>query len=181
VDTDAAADDDDDDENAIEDEKQPESNVDVKKEETKDFVPSARANALVAVKNNMLFLYGGYREEGEREFTLCDMYSLDLGKLDCWNVLIEQKGNHEWIYQNDDDDEDDDDDDEDEGEHEDDDSSSSAGNESDNEEEVLSRQLEGKAKVAVAKGEKADPPAPAVKKAVTKQKTKPPAEKVAKK
>ena len=53
------------------------------------FMPCPRMNALLAVKGNTLFLYGGLFEVGDRQVTLCDMYSLDLQKLDEWKVIIE--------------------------------------------------------------------------------------------
>lgn len=54
------------------------------------FTPSARMNALLAVKNGVLYMYGGIYEEGDKQVTLSDMYSLDTHRLDEWKVLIEQ-------------------------------------------------------------------------------------------
>ncbi|XP_064473381.1 kelch domain-containing protein 4-like [Ornithodoros turicata] len=51
-------------------------------------VPVARMNAAMAMKHNVLYLYGGMVEDGDKQFTLSDMYSLDLTKLDTWKVLI---------------------------------------------------------------------------------------------
>ena len=53
------------------------------------FVPHPRMNALLTVKHGILYLYGGIFEEGDKQLTLSDMYSLDLHKLDEWNVIIE--------------------------------------------------------------------------------------------
>ena len=52
------------------------------------FVPHPRMNALLTVKNGILYLYGGIFEEGDKQLTLSDMYSLNLHKLDEWNVII---------------------------------------------------------------------------------------------
>lgn len=53
------------------------------------FQPHARMGALMAVKNGVLFLYGGMFERGDKQFTFKDFYSLDLNKMEEWNVLIE--------------------------------------------------------------------------------------------
>ncbi len=52
------------------------------------FTPHPRMNALLAVKQGVLYLYGGLYEDGDKQITLSDMYSLDLHKLDEWNVII---------------------------------------------------------------------------------------------
>ncbi|KAL3860433.1 hypothetical protein ACJMK2_010557 [Sinanodonta woodiana] len=56
------------------------------------FMPSPRMNALLAIKSGVLFLYGGIVEEGDKQVTLTDFYSLDINKQDEWNTLIEQDG-----------------------------------------------------------------------------------------
>lgn len=53
------------------------------------FQPHARMGALMAVKNGVLFLYGGMFERGDKQFTFKDFYSLDLNKMEEWNILIE--------------------------------------------------------------------------------------------
>lgn len=53
------------------------------------FQPHARMGALMAVKSGVLFLYGGMFERGDKQFTFKDFYSLDLNKMEEWNVLIE--------------------------------------------------------------------------------------------
>lgn len=53
------------------------------------FQPHARMGSLMAVKNGVLFLYGGMFERGDKQFTFKDFYSLDLNKMEEWNVLIE--------------------------------------------------------------------------------------------
>ena len=52
------------------------------------FVPHPRMSALMAVKNGILYLYGGIYEVGDKQLSLCDMYSLDLHKLDEWKTII---------------------------------------------------------------------------------------------
>lgn len=55
----------------------------------KVFKPHPRMGPLMAVKNGVLFLYGGMFEGGDKQFTFKDFYSLDLNKMEEWNVLIE--------------------------------------------------------------------------------------------
>lgn len=45
--------------------------------------PSPRMNAGMVVKNNILYLYGGLVEEGDRQYTLCDFYSLGMLLMIC--------------------------------------------------------------------------------------------------
>lgn len=40
------------------------------------FFPSPRINVGIAVKHNILYLYGGMMEEGDRQYTFSDFYSL---------------------------------------------------------------------------------------------------------
>ncbi|XP_012673810.2 kelch domain-containing protein 4 [Clupea harengus] len=79
--------------------------------------PCGRSNAMVSVKGGRLFLYGGMFEVGDRQVTLSDLYSLDLHKMDKWDVLqeIDPKA-QEWLE--DWSDEEGDDDDEDDGDEE---------------------------------------------------------------
>ncbi|KAF8055334.1 KLHDC4 [Scenedesmus sp. PABB004] len=51
--------------------------------------PRARISPQVAVVGNTLWLLGGVVEVGEAEITLDDMWSLDLAKLDGWNLVKE--------------------------------------------------------------------------------------------
>lgn len=51
--------------------------------------PCGRINSLMVVGRDTLYLYGGMMEIGEREVTLDDLYSMDLNKLDAWNLVIE--------------------------------------------------------------------------------------------
>ncbi|XP_026675478.1 kelch domain-containing protein 4-like isoform X2 [Ceratina calcarata] len=52
------------------------------------FVPSPRINPGLAVKHNVLYLYGGMVENGDRQYTLNDFYSLDCRKLDEWRTIL---------------------------------------------------------------------------------------------
>ncbi|KAK1834753.1 hypothetical protein QBC39DRAFT_251822 [Podospora conica] len=74
-------------------------------------MPHPRFNAQLAVQDDVLYIYGGTFEKGDREFTFDDMYAVDLGKMDgckeIWNRPVE-----DWVESEDEDDEDDDDDDE---------------------------------------------------------------------
>ncbi|KAG7292539.1 hypothetical protein NEMBOFW57_002574 [Staphylotrichum longicolle] len=76
--------------------------------------PHQRFNALLAVQDDVLYIYGGTFEKGDREFTFDDLYAVDLGKLDgCKEVF--SRPVEDWIVS---DDEDEDDEDEDEYEDE---------------------------------------------------------------
>lgn len=44
---------------------------------------------MATVRQGKLFLYGGMFEVGDRQFTLNDLYCLDLNKMDQWEVLVE--------------------------------------------------------------------------------------------
>ncbi|KZC08287.1 PREDICTED: kelch domain-containing protein 4 [Dufourea novaeangliae] len=61
-----------------------------KKERTKEniFVPCPRTNPGLAVKHNILYMYGGMFEDENRQYTLNDLYSLDYRKLDEWRTII---------------------------------------------------------------------------------------------
>lgn len=45
-------------------------------------MPHPRFNAQLAVQNDMLYIFGGTYEQGDREFTFDEMWAIDLGKLD---------------------------------------------------------------------------------------------------
>lgn len=93
-------------------------------------LPHPRFNAQLAVQGDVLYIYGGTFEKGDREFTFDDMYAIDLGKMDgCKEVF--KRETEDWIVSfvpmlwrrweechtdptQDSEDEDDDDDDEDE-------------------------------------------------------------------
>lgn len=65
---------------------------------TKIFQPSPRINCGLAIKHGILYLYGGMFEDGDKQITLCDFYSLDLKKLDEWKTLIpDDTSTMEWL------------------------------------------------------------------------------------
>lgn len=45
-------------------------------------LPHPRFNAQLAVQDDVLYVYGGTFEKGDREFTFDDLYAVDLGKMD---------------------------------------------------------------------------------------------------
>lgn len=51
--------------------------------------PCPRSSAMAVVKHGKLYLYGGMFEVGDRQFTLNDLYCLDLHKMEQWEVLLE--------------------------------------------------------------------------------------------
>ncbi|XP_077300843.1 kelch domain-containing protein 4 [Arctopsyche grandis] len=59
--------------------------------------PCPRMNAMIAVQKSTLYLYGGILEKGEKQFTLSDMYCLDLHKLEGWKTLSSQPSLPEWL------------------------------------------------------------------------------------
>ncbi|KAF1387187.1 hypothetical protein PFLUV_G00102750 [Perca fluviatilis] len=60
--------------------------------------PCARSSAMATARQGKLFLYGGMFEVGDRQFTLNDFYSLDLNKMDQWEVLVEMDPKtQEWL------------------------------------------------------------------------------------
>ncbi|XP_050303701.1 kelch domain-containing protein 4 [Anthonomus grandis grandis] len=62
------------------------------------FQPSARMNCGLAIKHGILYLYGGMFEDGGRELTFSDLYSIDLKKVDEWKVIIEDDSSKmEWL------------------------------------------------------------------------------------
>ncbi|KAL1518360.1 hypothetical protein ABEB36_001995 [Hypothenemus hampei] len=68
------------------------------KETNQIFQPSARMNCGLAIKHGLLYLYGGAYEDGEREITYSDFYSVDLRKLDQWKVIIQNDTSQvEWL------------------------------------------------------------------------------------
>ncbi|TPX15400.1 uncharacterized protein E0L32_004380 [Thyridium curvatum] len=82
--------------------------------------PHQRFNAQLAVQDDVLYIYGGTFEKGDREFTFDDMYAIDLGKMDgCKEIFTRPVA--DWIEsesEGEDDDEDEDDEDEDEEDEE---------------------------------------------------------------
>lgn len=67
-------------------------------EAVKLFRPSPRINSGLAVKHGVLYLYGGMFEDGDKQITFSDLYSLDLKKLDEWKPIITDDTNTmEWL------------------------------------------------------------------------------------
>ncbi|KAM5351706.1 hypothetical protein ACJ41O_004429 [Fusarium nematophilum] len=97
-----------------------------KKEEVEDEVPArempvtmepphVRFNAQIAVQDDVLYIYGGTFEKGDREFTFDDLYAIDLGKLDgCKEIFTRPV--EDWIESEDEEDEDEDEDEDEEDE-----------------------------------------------------------------
>ncbi|XP_069824698.1 kelch domain-containing protein 4 isoform X1 [Dendropsophus ebraccatus] len=64
--------------------------------------PCPRSSSMMAVKHGILYLYGGMFEVGDRQFTLNDLYSLDLHKMEEWKVLVEMDPKtQEWLGESD--------------------------------------------------------------------------------
>ncbi|KAF3762445.1 galactose oxidase, partial [Cryphonectria parasitica EP155] len=58
--------------------------------------PHPRFNAQLAVQDDVLYIYGGTFEKGDREFTFDEMYAIDLGKMDgCKEIFSRQT--EDWI------------------------------------------------------------------------------------
>ncbi|NWW75378.1 KLDC4 protein, partial [Climacteris rufus] len=73
--------------------------------------PCPRSNAMVAVKNGLLYVYGGMFELGDRQLTLSDLHCIDLHRMEAWKVLqdVDPK-TQEWLEESESDEEEDDDD-----------------------------------------------------------------------
>lgn len=83
-------------------------------------MPHPRFNAQLAVQDDVLYIFGGTLEKGDREFTFDELWAIDLGKLDGVKEVF-RRDLEDWVGEessDDDDDEDDDDDDDDEEEEE---------------------------------------------------------------
>ncbi|XP_061825877.1 kelch domain-containing protein 4 [Nerophis lumbriciformis] len=75
--------------------------------------PCPRSSAMATVRQGKLFLYGGMFEVGNRQFTLNDLYCLDLHKMDHWDVLVEMDPKtQEWLEESASEEDDDDDEEE---------------------------------------------------------------------
>ncbi|KAK6603186.1 kelch repeats protein [Botrytis cinerea] len=80
--------------------------------------PHVRFNAQLAVQDDVLYIYGGTYEKGDREFTFDEMYAVDLGKMDGVKEIFRREPEN-WLgseEDSEDDEEDDDEDDEDDEE-----------------------------------------------------------------
>lgn len=51
-------------------------------------IPSARLNPVLVISKNTLFMYGGILELNSKEFTLGDLWSLELDKMNGWKCLV---------------------------------------------------------------------------------------------
>ncbi|KAM7224231.1 hypothetical protein V8F06_000012 [Rhypophila decipiens] len=69
--------------------------------------PHMRFNAQLAVQDDVLYIYGGTYEKGDREFTFDDLYAIDLGKMDGCKEIFSRPV-EDWIASDDEEDEDDD-------------------------------------------------------------------------
>ncbi|OQR83764.1 hypothetical protein ACHHYP_14301 [Achlya hypogyna] len=82
--------------------------------------PLPRINPALIVRGNTIYVYGGVLEDGDREITLDDCWSLDLKRMDEWvEILPGTMAQQLWkgvVSDTEDDDDDDDDDDEEEDE-----------------------------------------------------------------
>ncbi|XP_072452229.1 kelch domain-containing protein 4 [Chiloscyllium punctatum] len=76
----------------------PDAKADTESEEEKEdgasetgpiIEPCARSSAMVVIKNGLFYIYGGMFEVGDRQFTLNDLYCIDLHKMNEWKVLVE--------------------------------------------------------------------------------------------
>ncbi|XP_018430739.1 PREDICTED: kelch domain-containing protein 4-like, partial [Nanorana parkeri] len=64
--------------------------------------PSPRSNTMITVRQGLLYVYGGMFEVGDRQFTLNDLYCLDLHKMEDWKVLVEMDPKtQEWLDESD--------------------------------------------------------------------------------
>ncbi|KAM8947816.1 kelch domain-containing protein 4 [Pelodytes ibericus] len=78
--------------------------------------PCPRSNTMIAVKQGVLYVYGGMFEVGDRQFTLNDLYSLDLHKMNEWKVLVEMDPKtQEWLDESDSEGDDEEEEEEEEG------------------------------------------------------------------
>lgn len=61
------------------------------------FIPSPRMNCGLAVKHGILYLYGGMFEDGDKQITFNDFYTIDLKKIDEWKTIIADDQSQEWL------------------------------------------------------------------------------------
>lgn len=67
-------------------------------EESALFQPHPRISCGLAVKHGVLYLYGGMFEDGDKQVTFSDLYSLDLKKMDEWRTIIaDDTSTQEWL------------------------------------------------------------------------------------
>lgn len=71
-------------------------------------LPHPRFNAQLAVQDDVLYIYGGTFEKGDREYTFDEMYAIDLGKLDGVREIFRREPEN-WLGSDDEDSDEDDD------------------------------------------------------------------------
>ena len=81
-------------------------------------MPHPRFNAALGVQDDVLYIYGGTYEHGDREYTFDEMYAIDLGKLDGVKQIFHREVEN-WVATDEDEGESGDEEDEDEDEDED--------------------------------------------------------------
>ncbi|XP_045462445.1 kelch domain-containing protein 4 [Harmonia axyridis] len=70
----------------------------VQDEKVSIFQPCPRINCGLAIKKGILYLYGGMFEQGEKQITLNDFYSIDIKKCNEWKTIIEDKNSElSWV------------------------------------------------------------------------------------
>ncbi|KAK0118865.1 hypothetical protein ONS96_011945 [Cadophora gregata f. sp. sojae] len=74
--------------------------------------PHPRFNAQLAVQDDVLYIYGGTFDKGDREFIFDEMYAIDLGKLDGVKQIFRREPEN-WLGSDDEESDDEDDSDED--------------------------------------------------------------------
>lgn len=62
-------------------------------------LPHPRFNALLAVQDDVLYIYGGTYEKGDREYTFDDLYAIDLSKLDGCKEIFNRPV-EDWVVSN---------------------------------------------------------------------------------
>ncbi|TPX30341.1 hypothetical protein SmJEL517_g06078 [Synchytrium microbalum] len=67
--------------------------------------PSARFSTMLTITQNRLYMYGGICESGDKEYTLNDLWSINLDKLDGWECVIsDETAQSAWVGDDEEDD-----------------------------------------------------------------------------
>ena len=82
-------------------------------------MPHPRFNAQLTVQDDVLYIFGGTFEKGDREYTFDELWSIDLGKLDGVREIFKREVEDWQGSEDEDEDEDEEDDDEEDGDDED--------------------------------------------------------------
>merc|ERR1711990_402680 len=61
--------------------------VKAKEESDSRLRPGPRMNTQLTIKSGIMYLYGGILEQGDRSYTLNDLWSIDIKKLNQWNRI----------------------------------------------------------------------------------------------